>query len=444
MTPIAYQLSAAALFLSAAIPATAATQSADSTRPLELLELQRAARMHDARSAQRDMIQKISGASLKSIRYANRPSFAFSGNNSHLSDITHLSMALPSGNPPIPPKDTWSAAVTVSQLLYDGGTSGKRSQLQQRSSAESQAALDVALRPLQSEVTQNFFSLALLKATEDQLQLAAASIEQLLADTRVRVREGVATPGDSAAVKIEFLNILSRIEEVRSQQTSTAEMLTNLTGIKVTTSSKLAIPDWSEGVQDRLSPALLPYRPENALYQRSRERVDAQSALLSAEGRPRLVLFGSTGVGRPGLNQFDPDMAPWWQAGIKVEWKPFDWGGTARSREINELQKKILDTEEEAMNERWYRVSVASNAEANRLRIQLGIDEEIAVLREVALAEGEARRREGTITAADAVKLRTELADARLTRERHRIEMVFAQVRAIEDRGVYHTEGSQQ
>ena len=64
-----------------------------------------------------------------------------------------------------------------------------------------------------------------------------------------------------------------------------------------------------------------------------------------------------------------------------------------------------------------------------RLRTQLADDDEVIVLRDIALAQGEAQRREGVITAAEAVSLRSDLTEARLTRERHRIELAQAEAR---------------
>ena len=50
-------------------------------------------------------------------------------------------------------------------------------------------------------------------------------------------------------------------------------------------------------------------------------------------------------------------------------------------------------------------------------------------LRELASAQGDAQRREGAITAAESVQLRTDVVEARLARERHRIELAQAEAR---------------
>ena len=105
------------------------------------------------------------------------------------------------------------------------------------------------------------------------------------------------------------------------------------------------------------------------------------------------------------------------------------WGSAARTREVSALQQQVLATEERALGEQLARAVQADLDDRDRLRSQLRDDDEVIALRELASAQGDAQRREGAITAAEAVQLRTDVVEARLARERHRIELAQAEAR---------------
>ncbi|MBV6522475.1 MAG: hypothetical protein MNPFHGCM_02623 [Gemmatimonadaceae bacterium] len=412
------------------------TQAQDLTGQVDLATLQRAAVSRDARAAQRDLLSRSADLRLAALRDTYRPRFSLSANSSHVSDVTHLTLKLPSGNAPIPPKDRWTTSLDVSQTIYDGGASSRRSALERARLAEGEAGVDAAIEPLRDEVTRTFFASVLLQVSERELRLVIDDLQQLLDDTRIRVREGVALGRDSAAVRAEWLSAQSRLAQLRSQRRAAAANITRLTGVVLYEDTPLAIPDWSSRIDTIGDVAALRARPEFARLDRAHDRLDAERDLASAENRPRVLAFGSTGIGRPGLNQFKPDAASFWQVGVKFEWTPFTWGSAERNRELAVLQQQVLATEEKALAEQLARSVQGDIEERERLRAQIAEDEEIIALREISFAQGEAQRKEGVITAAEAAKLRTDLAEARLSLERHRVEVAQAEARIVTTLGL--------
>jgi len=418
--------------LAAALLVAAPLAAQQPPQRLELGALQRAAIERDARAAQRDLLVRGTALRVRSLRDGLKPQFAVTANNTHLSDVTFLPVKLPGANIPIPPKDRWAGALDVSQVLYDGGITGRREAIEQAKLAEGVAGVDATLEPLRDEVSRNFFSVALLQASERELAVTVADLEAVLTDTRARVREGAALGRDSATVRAQWRLAQSRLAQARSARHAALANLERLTGVSATDSTPIVLPDWSgelRALDSAGDAASLRARPEFARLARSRERLDQERALGGLENRPRVLAFAEGGYGKPGLNQFEPDPKRFWQAGVKVEWTPFTWGSAGRTRELATLQQRSLATEERALADQLARAVQGDRDERVRLRTQLADDDEVIALREVALAQGEAQRREGVITAAEAVSLRSDLTEARLTRERHRIELAQAEAR---------------
>lgn len=403
--------------------------SQTSGQPLTLEALQRAAVARDARNAQRDYFGRSTKLQIEGLTMTHRPQFNFSALNAHASDVTHLDISLPAGKAPIPPKDRWSVAADITQVLYDGGLVSSRKTIERARLAENVASLDVTLEPLRDEVAQTFFAVVLLQASEQELELMTQDLEQLLADTRARVREGAALGRDSAAVKAEWRGAQAKLGELRSQRRAAIASLTQVTGIPITTDTPLSLPEWASRLNELADITALRARPEFTRIALTRERLNAEQSAADRENRPRVVAFGTAGSGRPGLNQFNPDVAAYWQFGVKLEWSPFTWNSASRNRELISLQQQTTLTEERALADRLARAVQGDLAERERLRSQITDDEEVIALRALALEQGEAQGKEGVITGAEVVSLRTSLAEARLTRERHRVQLAQAEVR---------------
>ena len=409
------------------------------TAPLSLAELQRAALARDARAAQRDILSQSHSLRVRTIRDALKPQFTISANNTHASDVTFLPVAIPGSSVPIPPKDRWSGAVDVSQVLYDGGGSSRREAVETARLAESVAGVDAALEPLRTEVTNTFFAAALLQASERELESAVIDLEAVLGDTRSRVLEGAALGRDSAMVRAEWRGVQARLSQARSARHAALRNLERLSGVTIEDDAVLALPEWTSALET-LGPAgdaaALRERPEFVQLARTRDRVERERSLAVVENRPRVVAFADGGYGRPGLNQFQADPKGFWQAGVKVEWKPFTWGSAARSDEAAVLQQRVLTTEERSLGDRLARAVQGDIENRARLKEQLAVDDEVVALREIALAQGEAQRRESVITAAEAVSLRSDVTEARLARERHRIELAQAEANIVTTLGL--------
>jgi len=122
------------------------------------------------------------------------------------------------------------------------------------------------------------------------------------------------------------------------------------------------------------------------------------------------------------------DFQSYWLAGVQLQWAPWTWGTTTRDREVIEVQREIVASNEAAFTASLRRAVQQSLATMRRLDTTLALDERIITLREQVERETSARLRESVVTAAEYTDRAADLLAARLTHAQHRVEL--AQARA--------------
>ncbi len=406
---------------------------------LHLGALQAAAVARDARAAQPELLRAQSSLRLTSLEMERRPQLALNGAASHQSDVTAVTLNLPGASIPAPPKDRWQATLDAQQLLYDGGAVSARQDVERARLAESAAAVDAALYRLRAEVNAAFFNAYLLQQRTLEFDALLGDLDARLELARARVLAGAALPRDSAAIVAERLRAELARDEAASARRVSLAVLARLSGRTIVDASVLVLPDLAQEVEqarNTSSPEALRARPEFAQFERTRLRLDREVVLTRLENRPRLVAFGQAGFGRPGLNQFRTDPDEFWQAGLRVEWRPWTWRNADRSAEVIHLQQRMVSTEERALADQLARATESDVSDMQRLRAALETDARVVALRGEIEQQARAQFNEGAIPAAEYVETRTDVLEARLTLQRHRAELSQAQARYLTTLGL--------
>jgi outer membrane protein TolC len=218
-------------------------------------------------------------------------------------------------------------------------------------------------------------------------------------------------------------------------------------GRPLDTAAVLTLPD---AEPERTHPAdvatiaALRHRPEFDQLRRSRERLEREIAYTSVQNRPRVFAFGQAGVGLPGLDQFRSSSDAFYQVGVKVKWRPWTWRSAGRTAAAYRLQQDIVATEEKALGRKLARAVVADLEDIGRLKAALADDERIVTLRGEVERQARAQYDEGAITTPEYVETRTDVLEARLTLERHRVELAQARSRYLTTLGIRPHTASEQ
>jgi outer membrane protein TolC len=139
-----------------------------------------------------------------------------------------------------------------------------------------------------------------------------------------------------------------------------------------------------------------------------------------------LSAFGQAGVGLPGLDQFRSTSDLFWQAGIRLQWRPWSWNSANRNAAALRMQQRAVEQDEQALARSLAREVVIHQEEITRLLAALSEDKRVVDLRTEIERQARAQHEEGTITTADYVETRTNVLEARLLLQRHRVELARA------------------
>ncbi len=418
---------------------TVAERSVRAQDTLSVERLQEAALKIDPRADQRALLRAATDLRLAMIAADRLPQLEFNGQATHQSDVTRPTFGVTGVTVPDFPKDRWQTTLDVEQRLYDGGDVARRRELEEARHAESQAGLNVALYELRSEVNSAFFSAFLFQRRSAEYDALIADLDARLAAVRARVGAGTALGRDAAEIEAERVRAGLQRDEARASRRASLAILADLVAEPIDTTAVLMLPsDEPEGTQpaDLGTVAALRRRPEFDQLRLSRARLDREVAYTSAENRPRVVAFGQAGVGLPGLDQFRTSSDAFWQAGLKVEWRPWTWRSAGRKAAAYRLQQDVVATEEKALGRRLARAVISDLEDISRLKSALADDERIVALRTEVERQARAQYDEGAITTPDYVETRTDVLEARLTLERHGVELAQARSRYLTTLGI--------
>jgi outer membrane protein TolC len=398
---------------------------------LSVDRLQEAAVAGDPRTGQRALLRSATDLRVAAINTERLPQLAVNGFASHQSDVTRPNLGIAGIVVPDLPKDRWQTTLDITQRLYDGGELARRRELEEARHAESQADVTVALYALRAEVNSAFFSAFLLDKRAAEYDALVADLDARLAAVRARVDAGTALSREAAEIEAERVRASLQRSQAQASRRASLAILADLVGRSIDTSSVLVLPSAEPelaAAADSDTAISLRLRPEFDQFRQSRLRLDREAAYTTAENRPRLYAFGQAGLGLPGLDGFRTSSDAFWQAGVRVEWRPWTWRSAQRRAAAFRLEQDVLATEEQALSRRLARLVAVDLEEIRRLKQALADDERVVALRAEIERQARAQLDEGAITAAEYVETRTDVLEARLTLEQHRVEL--AQARA--------------
>jgi outer membrane protein TolC len=395
--------------------------------------LQDSAEAHDPRLRQTTLLARQSELRRRNIAGELLPALALESQAQYQSDIARV----PVPGAPSPPHDTYDARIVLTQRVFDPTLSARRD-LERAQLAHSHAALRSTLYATRQQVNDAFFGALRAQVHLDELRAGIGAIEAQAGVAAARVREGAALPSEELLLRAELLRRRQLSAEARIQLDAALDMLGNLTGVVIDSSTRLLSPDLEAEMGPARAEAGMPatMRPEFVQFERSRELLRAQERARAAQDLPRASAFGRAGYGRPGLNPLNDTFDSYWLAGVQLQWAPWQWGASRRDREVLAAQREIIAAEEAAFTEQLHRIALQDRAAVDRLEAMVRLDDEIIVAREQIAEETRLRYEEASVTSADFVERQSQLLSARIARALHRVELAHARARLLTTLGI--------
>lgn len=325
------------------------------------------------------------------------------------------------------------AAVEGRYVLFDGGQTEARRQLERAGLQAELQGVETDLYQVRERVNQAFFGILLLRAQEAILQNSLSNLIVKIEQLESGVRHGVVLPGEVDKLRIEALRLESRIEQAEGDTRGLIRILSKLTGAAVDTTATLRV----DGLEDFSFSGPLK-RPELQLFESRRSEVLANEQLLTAERRPVISAFARGGAGYPNpLNFFDESFSPFGLVGLRLNWKIFDWDKTNKERQLLTVRSRLIENQQSVFE---YNIEVQQQQflEAiSTLETLIVRDEEVLALQRDILRQVSAQLDQGVITSSEYLDEVNAHIRAELNLEQHRLQLQQTKVNFLTIKGLY-------
>lgn len=351
------------------------------------------------------------------------PQANINGQASWQSDVTKVDINIPGINIPTPNKDMYKLTLDVNQLIFDAGTTKRLVELEKINLELNRQGVDIELYRLKDRVSQIYFGILLLRDNEELLKITRGNIESQQKKIESAVNHGVMLASNLAVLNVEMLKIDQAVTELRFSQEALIQSLVELTGINMTASSVLQLPE--PNVDSGLADVK---RPEFKLFELQQDRLNGLDRLTETKLKPRLSGFGTLGYGRPGLNMLSNDFRGYAMFGAKLSWNVWNWNQTTTERQVFGVQKSIIETQKESFNQNLKIALQNNRSEINKYQSLIESDNQIIQLRNEITLSSASQLNNGVITSSEYLTEVNAELQSRLNLKTHRVKLVQAKI----------------
>jgi outer membrane protein TolC len=340
------------------------------------------------------------------------------GKASYQSDVTGISIS--GMDIPSVPKDQYSLNLDVEQLIYDGGKTSNRIEVEKKNSEVEIKDLEIQMYQLRERVDAAFYGIQLLRKNSLVLVDKKNTVSKRLSQMQSAVENGLVLAANLNVLKAELLLIDQQIQELDSYEKASFSVLSQLIGRRIGSDTKLKTTNYSDqetAVNQEAS------RPEYQFYSSQKSLLDAQKDLLKKDRYPVISGFGQVGYGNPGYNLYNDGFDSYYMIGAKLSWNVFDWKSNQRKRKEIGIQKEMVNTQELSFTQNRLIELEKESAQINKFRILLKKDDAIIDLQEEISRSSASQLDNGVITSSDYLDDLNKEVQAKLNKEYHVIQL---------------------
>ncbi len=374
---------------------------------------------------QYDLIEKTKEYTLSNAGKAYLPQISFSAKASYQSDVTQLPTDLGMTgiqgiSIPALSKDQYNAAIDVSQTVWDGGV--VRLQKESiRSAAEVEAKSNaVNMYSINERVNQLFFGILLADEQMRQNQLLQQDLKRNFDQVKAYMQNGIANQADLDAIRVSQLKAGQNYAQLAILKKAYIEILSKLTGETLSPDTEFEKP------KAKLPDSHAINRPELSLFDAQIRNLENNKNEINARLYPKLGVFATGGVGKPGLNMLENEFSPYFLAGARITW---NFGGFYTQKNNKNLIDNNISRVETQRDIFLFNTNldiVQKQHNIAKCVEQLKYDDEIIALRTSVRQASEAKMANGTISGSDLTREINAEQNAIQEKTLHEMELLLA------------------
>jgi len=396
------------------------TFSAVSQEKLSLEECYSLANKNYPLTKQNELLAQQNELDLAVINTGKLPKLDFSAQASYQSDITELPISIPNITIESPNNDQYKATVSVNQLIYDGGLINASAEAKTASLKTQQKQLEVTLYQLKKQINQLYFSILLLQEKRGLLTAKNTQLTAKLKEVKAGIEFGMVLPTSDKILEVEILKIKQQFTEINQNKISLVTTLSELIGKKISSTIVLQNPEVITAVETEIS------RPEMDLFKLQKEQIKTSEQLIIKKNSPKLLGFATGGFGNPGLNMLDNSFQSYYMVGLKLNWNIFDWNTSKKQRKSLQINKEIIDNQQEIFTLNTNIKLNQQQSEINKIATFIQSDKAIIDLRKKILKSADSQLKNGIITSSAYIIELTNLYEAENSLSTHKIQLLLA------------------
>lgn len=346
------------------------------------------------------------------------PHLTVTGKASYQSDVVEMPFEIPGYDFNLP-HDQYSLVGELSQSVWDGGTTKNRKDNIRAGAEVQRKQLEVSLYSIKERVQNIYLGILLIDKQISQNAILEESLLRNRNEVLAMLENGMAYRSDLNIVDVNILNCRQQLSQLQADRGAYVKMLSKFTG-KDMSGTEFTEPSDSISL-DRLEID----RPELRLYDAQISQNSVMRAELQTRISPKFNLTLQGGIGQPGLNMLKEGFAPYYIAGIKMQWNFGDL--YTRKNDIRKIEndRKTIESERETF---LFNTSMDVIDQVNAIekaRDVLSQDREIVALRGQIRESGEEQYSEGVIKMTDLMDMIDDEHDARVAESIHQVQLLM-------------------
>ncbi|MEG0518135.1 MAG: TolC family protein [Bacteroidales bacterium] len=365
------------------------------------------------------LIEKSREYSLSNANKNYLPQLSLSAKATYQSEVMEFPASLPISGIPVIPKDQYNAAITLNQIIWDGGvTSGSKKQIKANAQVE-QTSLESDLYTIRERINNLYFGILLAKEQINQTKIFKKELEINYKNIESYISAGLANGADLDIVKVEQLKNTQRQKELESTQESYLQMLSYLTGVHI---KEISIPIILQNPPQQQENR----RPELALFEAQITQQQMKRIQINAAVMPKFSLFLEGGVGNPALNMLDPGFRGYGMGGVKLAW---NFGGFyTRKNDLNLMNtaKQTIETQKDIFLFNTNMEAIQEKGEIDKIKKLVEDDNRIIILKENIIKAAQVKAANGTMTMNELLNEINSRQEAVQTKIYHNIQFMLA------------------
>ena len=373
------------------------------------------------KAVEKELIKEQTEYKLQNIKAEWFPSLDVNVQASYQSDVVEVNLGNQLPFPvdfPTASKDQYKATLDVKQMIYDGGAIQSSKKAEHLNSSIQQQFVEIDLYKVKEQISQVYFGVLLLQKQKDILEATLNELDKKTESVQAGVRNGALLPSDLQSIKAEKISLVQNMDEIERNIDAYIQMLNEFTGLGLKKDIIFSLPEFQF---DSLTDFK---RPENELFDLQKSQLSANKKQVKSQKMPKVFAFGQAGYGKPGLNMLQDEFDSFYILGAKLSWNLWDWSTNKRQRNQLEVQKQIVDVQQETFNNRIKVKIDQIQSDIDNYKMSLERDKEIIDLREQVISSARSKLENGVITSSEYISDLNKLKKARITCEQHKVELI--------------------